>query len=96
MCVCMCVLLVLHVQMQEAMGNVRGTVVYVCACACACVCVCVCVRMQVYLGRWRGMRVAVKTLMFHDSGPAARRARQRAVNEAAINTLLSHDCICNM
>ncbi|KAL6758747.1 hypothetical protein V8C86DRAFT_2587039 [Haematococcus lacustris] len=50
----------------------------------------------VYRGRWRGMTVAVKALVFHDAGPSARRARQRAINEAAINTLLSHDCICNM
>jgi hypothetical protein len=29
------------------------------------------------------MTVAVKTLLFHDAGPAARRARQRAVNEVS-------------
>ena len=52
--------------------------------------------VQVYRGLWRGMDVAVKALMFHDAGAAARRARERAVNEAAVNTLLSHEAICNM
>lgn len=48
----------------------------------------------VYKGKWRSMTVAVKALMFMDAG-AAKRVRQRAITEAAINTLLSHDNIVN-
>ncbi|GIL50131.1 hypothetical protein Vafri_6436 [Volvox africanus] len=45
----------------------------------------------VYLGSWRGLRVAVKTLVVHDAllGAEGRR-RQRAILEAAISTSLQH------
>ncbi|EFJ51707.1 hypothetical protein VOLCADRAFT_87429 [Volvox carteri f. nagariensis] len=45
----------------------------------------------VYLGTWRGLRVAVKTLVVHDAllGVEGRR-RQRAILEAAISTSLQH------
>ncbi|GFR50775.1 hypothetical protein Agub_g13040 [Astrephomene gubernaculifera] len=45
----------------------------------------------VYLGTWRGLRVAVKSLVVHDAllGAEARR-RQRAILEAAISTSLHH------
>eukprot|EP00198_Chlamydomonas_reinhardtii_P005764 XP_001695100.1 predicted protein [Chlamydomonas reinhardtii] len=45
----------------------------------------------VYLGTWRGLRVAVKTLVVHDAllGTEGRR-RQRAILEAAISTSLHH------
>ncbi|GLI63127.1 hypothetical protein VaNZ11_006034, partial [Volvox africanus] len=45
----------------------------------------------VYLGTWRGLRVAVKTLVVHDAllGTEGRR-RQRAILEAAISTSLQH------
>ncbi len=42
-------------------------------------------------GTWRGLRVAVKTLVVHDAllGPEGRR-RQRAILEAAISSSLHH------
>ncbi len=40
------------------------------------------------------MTVAVKTLLFHDAS-TAKRIRQRALTEAAINQMLSHDNIVN-
>ncbi|GIM10511.1 hypothetical protein Vretimale_14185, partial [Volvox reticuliferus] len=45
----------------------------------------------VYLGTWRGLRVAVKTLVVHDAllGTEGRR-RQRAILEAAISTSIQH------
>lgn len=48
----------------------------------------------VYKGRWRSLTVAVKVLMFQDASEA-KRIRQRAITEAAINTLLTHDNIVN-
>jgi len=48
----------------------------------------------VYKGKWRSMTVAIKALMFQDAG-AAKRVRQRAITEAAINTLLTHANIVN-
>ncbi|KAG2425562.1 hypothetical protein HXX76_013606 [Chlamydomonas incerta] len=45
----------------------------------------------VYLGTWRGLRVAVKTLVVHEAllGEEGRQ-RQRAVLEAAVSSTLSH------
>lgn len=48
----------------------------------------------VYRGKWRNMTVAIKALMFQDAG-SAKRVRQRAITEAAINTLLTHTNIVN-
>jgi hypothetical protein len=48
----------------------------------------------VYKGRWRAMTVAVKALLFHDAS-TAKRVRQRALTEAAINQLLTNDNIVN-
>lgn len=48
----------------------------------------------VYKGKWRSMTVAVKALLFHDAS-TAKRVRQRALTEAAINQLLSNDNIVN-
>ena len=48
----------------------------------------------VYKGKWRSMTVAVKSLLFHDAS-TAKKIRQRALTEAAINQLLSNDNIVN-
>ncbi|GAX74416.1 hypothetical protein CEUSTIGMA_g1864.t1 [Chlamydomonas eustigma] len=48
----------------------------------------------VYKGKWRALTVAIKTLLFHDAA-ATQRARQRALTEAAVNQMLSHDNIVN-
>ncbi|KAG2496756.1 hypothetical protein HYH03_005165 [Edaphochlamys debaryana] len=45
----------------------------------------------VYLGSWRGLRVAVKTLVVHDALLGAQgRLRQRAILEAAISKAMHH------
>ncbi|KXZ50658.1 hypothetical protein GPECTOR_15g342 [Gonium pectorale] len=44
----------------------------------------------VYLGTWRGLSVAVKTIVVSDAAAAESRARQRAVLEAAISMAMSH------
>ncbi|KAG2424689.1 hypothetical protein HXX76_014265 [Chlamydomonas incerta] len=48
----------------------------------------------VYLGIWRGLRVAVKILVVHEAllGDEGRQ-RQRAVLEAAVSSSLSHACL---
>ncbi|KAG2443753.1 hypothetical protein HXX76_002099 [Chlamydomonas incerta] len=49
----------------------------------------------VYKGTWRGLHVAVKTLVVHDAlvGGAEGRRRKRAVLEAAVSLSLFHSCV---